>query len=259
MKKLLTILTIVLFFAILFAIPAWAGMEDVTIMPDPPPTKGKCPKTQIVGDATDCLMCHVRGNFAVKETLPDAAYDYPNGYMRLVKTKDGIVGYYILEEILADSIKDFLDYLEWKGIKKAVIELYSPGGSLFGAWRIIGLMNAAKSRGMVIETRCHGFAASAGFLIFISGSMGHRAVSPQSELMWHELLSFKMFAIETPASSEDEAKILRHLQDTANEYIASRCKLTKEDLDERVKRKEFWLNGKQAFEDGLADKLLTVQ
>ena len=241
---------------LMFAGASWAmemPKEEKT-----PVVKGKCPKTQVVGDVGDCMRCHVEGSFAVKETLPDATFAYPNRATKIFQGKNPF-GYYVLEDILPDPLKEYLDYLEWKGIKKAVIELYSPGGSLFAAWRIVGIMNMAKAKGMVIETRCHGFAASAGFLIFISGSMGHRAISPQSEVMWHELISFKFIAIDTPSSSEDEAKILRHLQDTANEYIATRCKLSKEELDKRVKNKEFWMNGKEAYRDGFADKLLVAE
>ena len=255
MKKLIAILTVLLFVGLLFAGSPWA-ME----MPKEEKTavKGKCPKTQVVGDVNDCMRCHVEGSFAVKETKPDATNTYPNRATKIFQGKEPF-GYYVLDEILPDPLKEYLDYLEWKGIKKAVIELYSPGGSLFGAWRIVGIMNMAKSKGMIIETRCHGFAASAGFLIFISGSMGHRSISPQSSIMWHELLSFKFLSIDTPSSSEDEARILRSLQDTANEYISSRCNLTKEELDEKVRKKELWMNGKQAYEDGFADKLFSTK
>jgi len=250
MKTIITMLTVLLFAFSSFAMEMPKGEKT-------PEIKGRCPKTQVVGDASDCLRCHVAGSFAVKETAIGATRVYPIYDMQILNNNKGEYGYYLLKEINSDNVKKFFVYLKTHKIDRAVIEIHSPGGSLFDAWRIIGLFSDAKSSGITVETRCHGFAASAGFLIFISGSMGHRVISPQSEVMWHELISFKMFDISSPTSSEDEAKVLRHLQDTANEYIASRCQLTKEELDKKVKNKEFWLNGKQAFADGFADKLLT--
>lgn len=250
MKTLVTILTV-----LLFALPGWTMQ-----MPEnnkAPEVKGKCPRTKVVGDVSDCLRCHVVGSFAVKEPKMGATRNYPTFGMEVLTDDKGEYGYYLLKEIDPEGVKKFLEYLMLHKIMRAIVEIYSPGGNLFGAWRVIGLMNMAKAKGIVIETRCHGFAASAGFLIFISGSMGHRTISPQCAMMWHELLSFKFLSIDTPSSSEDEARILRALQDTANKYIASRCKLTKEELDEKVKRKEFWMNGQEAYQDGLADKLLT--
>ena len=253
MKKLIfTVMSMCLFVLFSSNILAFTVEDEKEI----PQVKGKCPKTMVVGDVIDCLRCHVEGNFELKETLPDSKYRYPNENTKIVNFNEEEIGYFILKDIEPDSIKDYIDYLKWKGIKHAVIEVFSPGGSLFGAWRIVGLMNMAKANGMIIETRCHGFAASAGFLIFISGSNGYRAISPQAEIMWHELLSTAFLKMSTPTSSEDEARILRHLQDTANEYIASRCNLNKEDLDQRVRNKEFWMNGKNAFDDGFADKFL---
>lgn len=255
MKTLIRILTILTI--LLFSLPGWA-MEMPPEDKAAPETKGKCPITQVVGDVADCLRCHVVGNFAVKDTAVDATRNYPTYDMKILEDAAGEYGYFLLTAIEPDNVMKFLDYLREHKIKRAVVEIFSPGGSLFGAWRIVGLFTMAKSQGIVIETRVHGFAASAGFLIFIAGSMEHRSISPQSEIMWHELMAGSYFKIETPTSSEEEAKILRHLQDTANEYIASRCNLTKEDLDQRVKNKEFWLNGKQAYEEGFADKLLTI-
>ena len=220
---------------------------------DKKPEVARCPVTTIMGKASDCLLCHIIGNFRVKETVPDKWRDYPNRNMRVVEDGKQMVAYYYLTEIYSGQIDEFFNYITRYNIKQAVLEIHSPGGSLFDAWRIVGLMNVAKTRGIVVETRCNGFAASAGFLIFISGTMGHRAISPTAELMWHELYSLKFLAIDTPSSSEDEARTLRHLQDTANAYIASRSSLTKDELDKRVRNKEFWMNGAQALKDGFAD------
>ena len=77
--------------------------------------------------------------------------------------------------------------------------------------------------GVKVETRCLGFAASAAFLIF---SAGHdRVASPTAEFMWHECRSWAFFDEKNPSKLEDEARIFRHLQDTANKYLAGVSKV----------------------------------
>jgi len=209
--------------------------------------KQECPFTKM---QEKCLYCHTVPSFALKEVAPDATLSYPNSNTKII----GKVGYYFLEDIDADRVRAFFEYISWHDVDHIVIEIQSPGGSLFNAWRIVGLMDYWKSKGYVIETRVHGFAASAGFLIFANGSLGHRFASKTCELMWHELTTFKFFAIEGPSDKEDEARTLRHLQTTANTWLAARSKLSAEEWDKRIRKKEWWCNGKQAKDEyGLSD------
>lgn len=110
--------------------------------------------------------------------------------------------------------------------------------------------------GGVIETRVNGFAASAGFLIFVARSKGHRLVGKQSDLMWHELISFKMFDVSSPSDKEEEGRVLRHLQNIRNDWLATRGKLSKKEIDDLVHKREFWMSGKQAVDYGFADKFI---
>ena len=162
----------------------------------------------------------------------------------------------LITDIVSVQVEDFFEYIRWHPeIRHVIFEVHSPGGSLFQAWRIVGLMEYWKSRGLIIETRVHGFAASAGFVVFANGTKGHRFASKTAELMWHELLSFSMFKVDRPSDIEDEAKVLRHLQDTCSTYLAERSNLTKEEWDEKVHKKDFWINGVQAIEYGISDGL----
>ena len=209
-----------------------------------------CPKT-LMKDS--CLTCHSYPTFILKEINPESRYEYPITNMRLV----GDTAHYVLQTVRAGEVQDFFDYILWHPfVKKIVIEVHSPGGSLFDGYKIVGMMQHMMAQGYVIETRVYGFAASAGFLIAASGTKGHRFVSPTSESMWHELMSFTMFAIDTPSDSEEKARVLRHLQDTANEWLASVGNLTMSELNEKIRKREFWLNGREAVEFGFADGFL---
>lgn len=213
--------------------------------------KAQCPVTKMT---TSCLECHVKGNFRVRETPHDAHLVYPNTSTRVLPNN---VGSFVLKGMDSDAIKDAFEYFYLRNIRYVIVEIHSPGGSLFGAQRIISIIQEYQSKGVLVETRVYGFAASAGFLVFVAGDIGRRFVSPQADLMWHELLSLKLFDISTPADKEDEAKILRHLQDIRNNWLASRSKLSKEQIDEKIRKKEFWMSGRQAVEFGFADGFIT--
>lgn len=215
-----------------------------------------CPKT-LISDMDKCFRCHVPPLFKLRESLPDDCRNYPASNIRVVRSEDQKdIGYLLLQDIDSSQVKSYFDYLTINAIDHAIIEIHSPGGSLLDAWRIVGLMQTWERPGRVIETRCHGFAASAGFLVFVSGTKGHRFASETAEMMWHELMSFSMFKLETPSDSEESARVLRHLQDTANIWIASRGNLTKDEMDQKIKKKEFWIRGSEALELGFVDRLL---
>ena len=209
---------------------------------------GFCPKTRMVDE---CLKCHTVPSFKLKEARPDETNEYPISDMKVLNGK----GYLFLRNIDDEYVKKFFDYLEFKGIKHAVIEIHCPGSGLFAATRIINLMHHWESNGRIVETRVHGFALSGGFMVFIAGTKGYRFVSQYADLMWHEINTIEMFAIKisTPSDKEEEARVLRHLQDVRNTWIAQRGKLTKQELDEKIRKREFWMTGEEAVKYGFAD------
>lgn len=243
MKTIVILTTIVVFFTTL----GFAQEKDK------PPSKAQCPQTKM---QEDCLKCHVKGNFKVKETPPDAYLAYPSDKIKIKGWENNnLYGYYLLEEIRPGEVMELFDYMRLKGIKRVVIEIFSPGGSLFGAQKIVALINEYQQGGNIVETRLYGAGLSAGFYVFVSGTKGHRFVSPQSHLMWHELLSLKGvgWVFETPSDSEESAKILRHIQNIHNEWLSTRGNLSKTEIDGLIRKKEFWISGKQAIEFGFAD------
>lgn len=212
-----------------------------------------CPVTNVTNDIVQCTRCHSLDRWKLKEVYPNDILRHPEW---IISDGEKKRGYYLLKNVSAPEIKDFLDYMQFHKIAHIVIEIQSYGGGLAHSWRIIGLLQQWEKSGGIVETQINGVAFSAGFLIFISGTKGHRLVSPTAELMWHELQAWKTPGIETPSSTKDRADIYRHLQDTANDWIISRSKMSKEELDKRVMNREFWLNGAAAVELGFADGFL---
>ena len=205
----------------------------------------QCPKTTM---QTSCLECHIKGDFRVIETAADAHLVYPTSSMQVI---DG-EGHFLLTRIDDTGVKNFFDYLHRHSIKKAIIEVHSPGGALFDAQRIVGLIRYWQSRGVTVETRLYGAAFSAGFYIMVAGDK--RLVEQYAELMWHEVqISSWGFNVTTPSDSEEKVKIYRHIQDVGSKYLATRGKLTKEEIDAKIARKEWWMSGEDALEYGFAD------
>lgn len=213
----------------------------------------ECPKTHI-SNQDKCFSCHIIPSFAVRESKQNAEFDFPNRSTSFKLCNGKRIGYYYLTAISENEVREAADYFMCHKIDRVLIDIHSPGGSLFDAWRIKGIIDEMIFNGIHVETQVYGAAFSAGFLIFCAGQ--ERIVSETASLMWHELITGEMFAIKTPADKEDEAKVLRLLQDTANNWIATRGKVPKDELDSKIRKKEFWIDGKEAHRMGFATKLI---
>jgi len=221
----------------------------------------KCPIPESAYNQIDCFKCHLPGNFDVKETNPDDQFTYPSKNMKRVKENGQEVLYFLLTDIPTNELRDAFWYMERNGIKKMVMEIFSGGGSVYFALRDKNYIDEFKAKGIEVETRLYGLAASAGLVMFLTGDT--RLMSPHANIMWHEIQSVKImfgmgisFEISTPSDKEDEARILRFMNDNLQEYVASRCKLSKDDLDLLVKKREMWINHEKALEYGFATGLL---
>ena len=249
MKKLIVLLMIFVFVGVAFAGVRMLDEEKES------PAQSICPKTQM---SDECFSCHTKPDFRIKEADPHAVYDYPLSFFNFIFDDQGnpTKGYFLMENISAEYLMDVMRYCDQHGIRHLIIELQSPGGSLYEAYRAVSLMREWSGEGKIVETRCYGFAASAAFLVFASGTKGYRYVAPNAELMWHEIWSLTWLAVETPSSKEDEARIMRHLQDNANNWLAKVSKMTKEEIDAAIKHKAMWMDGYTAFDKGFADHML---
>lgn len=240
------------------------GLYKETTIREPVGKEAKlsiCPTTLM---KESCLSCHRTPDFKIKEIEeedPFRKFNTPSWTEWRVENKKTFLVYNVVDKGIgagsADNIVTFFEYAERHDQKHVVIKILSGGGSVFHAWRMIQTIEYYKSLGMIVEIRAEGFCASAAAILFASGSKGHRVASKQSQLMFHELWTFRMFAVDQPSSSEDQARVLRHIQDTGNMWLAGVSKLSKEEWDDLMKRKDFWMNGREALEEyGIADRYL---
>jgi len=223
-----------------------------------PKAEAFCPKTKI-SDNNLCLKCHVLtpSGFGLVETLIESQYSAKPVFFDVIQEEQNgpPVGFVRISDINDELFKEVAQYIAiHPEIKKLVIELHSPGGGVLDAWRIVGYLDEMRARGVKIATKCYGYAASAGFILFVAGDIGERTVSPWAELMIHKLWTFSMFKINDPDNSEDETNLLKHFQANINKFVASRTKLDVNAIDDNTYKKDWWMTGRQAVEDyGVAD------
>lgn len=263
MKRLFWVLAVAFAFTAVFAVSGSFNRPGLAEEADKAPeVKSICPVTRI---ANDCMTCHAvvqengKARFALKEIDPHAGYEYPNSNFKFMESAEGRYGYFVCMEVDANAFSRVFSYLDRHGVRRLTIELQTPGGSIMQMWRIIGQMDEWKKAGGEITCLVKGFCASAGFVLLANATPGKRYVAANAEIMWHEVQSLKVifgFSVETPSDKEDEARILRHFQDNGNSFLSKKSKLSKEEIDEKVRKREWWMTGTEAISFGFADKLL---
>ena len=215
--------------------------------------KSICPKTLM---KDNCMTCHIK-DWRTKEVRWDADLEYPYGlkFYRVGKEAPSLA-YYQLTTVSSDAFKGVIDYLNLHNIHHLIVDVQCWGGGAMEMWRMVGHMRQWKAEGNLIETQVNGAAISAGFVIFTSGTKGHRLVNPSAELMWHEAQMLEWPEITTPTDTEKKAAIYRHFQDNCHIYLSTVCNLTKEEIDKKVRDLEWWMNGRDALKYGFADGLV---
>ncbi|HEA68479.1 hypothetical protein LCGC14_1265410 [marine sediment metagenome] len=157
-----------------------------------------------------------------------------------VGVKNGVGSFVFKGTIASTYIPDALKYFSKNNIRQVVIEVHSPGGSLFEVWRIISLLESYDNE-IKYQTRALGLAGSGGFMVFLAGD--ERLVSRHASFMWHNT---KGYGIDEEAN--------KMFDDRSNAYIASRTDMTIDQVREKIKNgeKDWYFGAKEAIALGIA-------
>jgi len=168
---------------------------------------------------------------------------FDNRIIRLNKTIDAEVAENIVDQLLK------LDTIKSK--KDIIFYINSPGGTVASGMAIYDAMQMVKSD---VRTICIGRCASMAAVLLSGGTKGKRYITPNSEVMIHEVSSFNMGKV-------GELKINYEHTNTLNERI---IKLLAENTGKTIKQvrhdiqlKDRWFNAEEALKYGLGDKILT--
>lgn len=151
----------------------------------------------------------------------------------------------------ADKIIDQLLKLDtMKSNKDITLYINSPGGSVSDGMAIYDTMQMIKSD---IKTICVGRCSSMAAVLLSGGTKGKRFITPNSEIMIHEVSSFNMGKI-------GELKINYEHSNTMNERIikllADNTGKTIKQIRKDIQLKDRWFNAEEALRYGLIDKIL---
>lgn len=182
---------------------------------------------------------------AKKETKPKKPSDinlFDNRVIRLNKAIDTEVAEEITEQLLK------LDATKSK--KDIIFYINSPGGKVSDGIAIYDAMQMVKSD---VVTICLGRCASMAAVLLSGGTKGKRYITPNSEVMIHEVSSFSMGKI-------GEIKVDFEHANTLNERIikilADNTGKSIEQIRQDIQLKDKWLCAEDGIKYGLVDKLL---
>lgn len=159
----------------------------------------------------------------------------------------------ISESISAGSVKTTITQLtEWmRNAPGCEIEIVfnSPGGSVIDGMALWDFLTLVKGRGHHLTTTCLGMAASMAGILLQAGD--HRVIGRESYVLIHEV-SFG--AGGKIGEVEDEVEFVRKIQDRVLDIFAARSTLTKRQIANRWRRKDWWLDSEECLRLGFADE-----
>ena len=173
---------------------------------------------------------------------PSSINLFDNRIICLNTTIDAEVAEKIIDQLLKlDTIKSKKDIMFY---------INSPGGTVSAGIAIYDTMQMIKSD---IQTICIGRCASMAAVLLSGGTKGKRYITPNSEVMIHEVSSYNMGKV-------GELKIDYEHTNTLNERI---IKLLAENTGKTIKQvrhdiqlKDRWFDAEEALKYGLIDKVL---
>ena len=263
MKPLTIVLFLFLFVAPSFAIDV-SEYGTVTLSKEKEIPIPFCPTTKI-SDNNKCMSCHElvpdengKPKFGIKELSSDAGYWDKPACLDIVMGMDG--KNFLRMDVTGTNSTSFrraIDYMyRHPEFNHLAVHLHTPGGSVMDAWKSIGIISEAQSRGIKISTHVYGIAASAGVILMVAGDIGERYVNSHAEIMMHKVWSFSMFDISDPDTAEDKAATLKHFQNNINAWFVSRTEMTHDQIEDLIFKRDYWMNGERAVELGIADKMI---
>lgn len=167
--------------------------------------------------------------------------------------------YYFDHEVSQESVRRCMTKLQtWcrtlSDEKKCEIELIinSPGGDVVNGLALYDFIDSLKKKGHRVVTGSLGMAASMGSILLQAGDL--RYMGSGAMMLIHEVSSV---AWGKTSEVEDRLSLIKKFQERAIQIYVDRSggKLTKRDVEEGWKRKDWWLTAEQCLELGLIDEI----
>jgi len=126
----------------------------------------------------------------------------------------------------------------------------SPGGDIIAGFHRFDTLRWRSDQDHHITTIGLGMAASMGGVVLQAGDL--RIMGPRASLLIHEA-SFG--AIGSMGTVEDQVEFAKSLQERILDIFADRSTLSKAQIKNRWKRKDWWLTADEALKHGFVDEV----
>lgn len=127
----------------------------------------------------------------------------------------------------------------------------SPGGGVLDGFALYDFLLELKSRGHKIITKTLGMAASMGSILLQAGD--ERVIGPHSFIMLHEV-SGSLSEMRT-SEMEDYTKLFAQFEAKGLDILAERSTLSRQQIKNRWKRKDCWLDAEESLKLGFVDRI----
>jgi len=161
-----------------------------------------------------------------------------------------------IDDVMIDDFNLELSVIrdaEW--LSSVTIKITSIGGNAYLAFGIYDTLRDLSNKGKEVCVVVEGLAASAAAMIVLQGA-DKRLAYPTASFLLHEPRRWTMFRDETTSQLEDEAAELNRITNKVIDILASRCNKTKEEVRELIRRREVWMDAKEAKDWGLIDEII---
>lgn len=187
-------------------------------------------------------MTLIRAEKAEEEERARRASDYHNRTYRLL----GGVGDGAVRTAVATLT-------EWSRVEPGcAIEFIidSPGGDIIAGFHLFDVLRDMSDSGHHVTTRALGMAASMGGVLLQAGDT--RIMSPRASLLIHEA---QFGAGGSFGQVEDQVEFVKQLQDRILTIFSDRSSMSKTQIKNRWKRKNWWLDAQEALKHGFCDEV----
>lgn len=182
------------------------------------------------------------------------AHDLHLDMNRNLAAKDFARTYSFVGPVQLSTVQLCMDFLgQWareRPGEEIKIVFNSPGGSVMDGLALFDYIQTIKSAGTPIETSVLGQAASMAGVLLQAGDT--RVMGQNAYMLIHEVSAG---AIGSMSEIEDSAKFTRRMQDRLLKILAERSTLTKDEIQERWERKDWWLDSDEALALGFCDEV----
>lgn len=162
--------------------------------------------------------------------------------------------YHFFDPVMPATVEAAIDLLGFWSRREPGCEMTivfnSPGGSIIHGLALYDFLQELRSKGHKLVTETRGYAASMGGVLLQAGD--DRVIGPNAHLLIHEASSIQMGKM---GELEDHMEFLKGLQDRILEILAARSTMTKAQVKNKWKRKDWWLSAEEAVELGFADRI----